>query len=179
METLGLRAPQPPVPPETVQLAQEQLKSLPRSVTLRVHAGETLNTDSEGRPLSLLVRIYTLKNGSAFLSAAYDSFMQAAKEKEALGDDLISVREVLLVPGQKFETQERVPREAGYIGVVALFRAPAVQRWRFAFAADGAVQSGLVLGAHACALSVGIGQPVGALNSIHVSPSLLGTTTCS
>ena len=55
---------------------------------------------------------------------------------------------------------------AAYIGVVALFRAPAGQRWRVSFSASEAQKSGITIGAHACALSVGAGAaPQGASQS--------------
>ena len=45
--------------------------------------------------------------------------------------------------------------------VVGLFRAPATNRWRYAFSTASAERSGLTLGAHACAISVQAGEPIG------------------
>ena len=129
----------------------------PRNVSIRLHAAQRLNTDAEGRPLALVARIYKLRQSAAFEQAPYDSFLDAQKEKTALGADLMEVREVLLVPGQRYEVQEKVSKEAYFIGVVALFRAPAAQRWRATFAAADAERAGITVGLHACALSVGGG----------------------
>ncbi|WP_425253906.1 type VI secretion system lipoprotein TssJ [Janthinobacterium sp. NFX145] len=126
----------------------------PRNVSIRLHAAQRLNTDADGRPLALVARIYKLRQNAAFEQAPYDSFLDAQREKAALGADLMEVKEVLLVPGQRYEVQEKVSKEAYFIGVVALFRAPAAQRWRATFAAADAERGGITVGLHACALSV-------------------------
>ncbi|MGK5056542.1 type VI secretion system lipoprotein TssJ [Janthinobacterium sp. LB2P49] len=125
-----------------------------RNVSIRLHAAQRLNTDADGRPLALVARIYKLRQSAAFEHAPYDSFLDPQREKAALGADLMEVKEVLLVPGQRYEVQEKVSKEAYFIGVVALFRAPAAQRWRATFAAADAERGGITVGLHACALSV-------------------------
>jgi len=129
----------------------------PREVALRLHAAPKLNVDAKGRPLALVARVYKLRQNAAFEAAPYSAFLTPAAEKEAFGADLVDVKDVTLVPGQRYETVEKVPREAGYVGVVALFHAPAPGRWRLAFPAPDAEKAGLTLGLHACALSAGAG----------------------
>src|SRR5471032_1754 len=128
-----------------------------RNVAIRLHASDNLNTDQDGHPLALVARIYKLRQSAAFQQAAYDGFLNAHTERDMLGNDLLEVKEVMLVPSQRYEVVEKVTREAYFIGVVALFRAPAEQRWRLAFAADDAEKNGITVGLHACALSVGSG----------------------
>jgi len=147
LEAAGLRKP-PQLP-----AAQQP----PRTVAIRLHAAERLNVDPGGQPLALVARIYKLRQRAAFDSAPYAAFLSPQAEKDALGSDLLEVKEVTLVPGQHYEVAEQVTREAGYLGVVALFRAPAPQRWRLAFAAAEAEKAGLTVGLHACALSAGAG----------------------
>ena len=137
----------------------------PRNVSIRLHAAQRLNTDADGRPLALVARIYKLRQSAAFEQAPYDSFLDTQREKAALGADLMEVKEVLLVPGQRYEIQEKVSKEAYFIGIVALFRAPAAQRWRATFAAADAERGGITVGLHACALSVG-GGAMAALSSV-------------
>lgn len=146
LQMAGLAKPAPEVP---------EAQKPPRNVSIRLHAGQRLNTDPQGRPLALVARIYKLRQSAVFEQAPYDSFLDAAREKALLGGDLLEVQEVLLVPGQRYEIQEKVGREAAFIGVVALFRAPAAQRWRATFAASAAERDGVSIGLHACALSVG------------------------
>jgi type VI secretion system protein VasD len=136
---------------------EQQLQQQPRKVALHLHAATRLNVDAHGQPLALLVRIYKLRQRSAFAQAPYAAFLSAQAEREALGADLIEVSEVTLVPGQRLDLDQLLAREAGYLGVVALFRAPARQGWRTTFAAADAEKAGITLGLHACALSVGAG----------------------
>ena len=141
-------------PPPALPDAQQP----PRLVSIRLHAAQRLNTDAAGRPLALVARIYKLRQSAAFEQARYDSFLDARREQAALGADLVEVKEVLLVPGQRYEVQEKVSKEASFIGVVALFRAPAAQHWRATFAAADAERAGITVGLYACALSVGGAQ---------------------
>ncbi|HJV01598.1 MAG TPA: type VI secretion system lipoprotein TssJ [Burkholderiaceae bacterium] len=160
LEMIGVR--KPPELPD----AQKP----PRHVAIRLHASPNLNTDASGHPLALVARIYKLRQDAAFRQIGYDSFLNAHTEHALLGNDLLEVKEVLLVPGQRYEVVEQVTREAAFIGVVALFRAPAEQRWRMSFAAGEAEKDGITIGAHACALSVGAGATTA--NGTHAAQPL-------
>jgi type VI secretion system protein VasD len=131
-----------------------------RKVTLRLHAGDVLNVNNELRSLSVVLRVYKLKRLESFLAAPHSSFGLAAAEAAAFGADLVDAREIVLTPGQRHDVVETLPPEAAYLGVVALFRAPADNRWRFAFEAGASAKSGVTLGVHGCALSVAEGAPV-------------------
>ena len=133
------------------------LPKSPRQVALRLHAAPKLNSDAQGRPLALVARIYTLRQSAAFEAAPYDAFLTPDADRAAFGADLVGVREMIVVPGQRYEAIEHVPQEAAYVGVVALFHSPAPQRWRLAFASKEAEKAGLTLGLQACALSAGAG----------------------
>jgi len=145
-----------------VRKSVPEVQKSPRQVALRLHAADKLNSDAQGRPLALVARIYSLRQRAAFEAAPYDAFLTPDADRTALGADLVSVREMIVVPGQRYDTIEHVPREAAFIGVVALFHSPAPQRWRLAFSSIEAEKGGLTLGVQACALSVGAGaQPTG------------------
>ena len=154
LEATGLRKPPP--------LADAQLP--PRSVALRLHAAKRLNLDAKGQSLALLVRVYKLRQRAAFEGAPYAAFLSPEQEREALGSDLLEVRELTLVPGQQLELREKLSREAGFLGVVALFHTPLPQGWRLAFSAAEAEQAGVTIGLHACSMTgsaAGAGIPAG------------------
>jgi type VI secretion system protein VasD len=151
LETVGLR--KPPIP-------DAQLP--PRSVAVRLHAAKHLNVDARGQPLALLVRVYKLRQRTAFEQAPYAAFLSPQAERETLGADLLEVKELTLVPGQQLEINEKLSREAGWLGVVALFHAPLAQGWRLAFAAPEAERAGVTIGLHACAMSAGASGTPGA-----------------
>ncbi len=158
LELVGLKKPEP-----LAGLDGELPKiQLPRKITLRIHAGQVLNGDSSGRALSVVTRIYKLRSTSQFAQATYAMFTATGADKPAFTEDVISVEEIVLRPGQKYEVVETLPTETTHLAVVALFRSPDPQRWRFVFEAKAASKSGITLGAHACALSVAEGEPFGA-----------------
>lgn len=149
--------------PTAPDISAKDLPQINKKVTLRLHAGEILNTDSTGRPLSVVTRIYKLKDTAAFTQATYESFRDAVGSKNAsIEQDVVESREVVLKPGQHYEVIETVTPNVTHLAVVALFRAPSETRWRFVFEAKPAVASGITLGLHGCAMSVAQGVPVAA-----------------
>lgn len=172
LELVGLKRPDPPsLPTELPAGTSGDLPTLngqvpssaaQRQIALRIHAGQVLNTDQAGRSLALVLRIYKLRGTSQFTQTTYPMFAAATADKPLQVDDVISSKEIVLVPGQKYEMVEPMPREATHIAVVALFRSPDNLRWRFIFDSRAATRTGITLGAHGCALSVAVGDPVGA-----------------
>lgn len=158
LELVGLKKPEPPAALEGVELPKV---AAPRKVTLRIHAGQVLNTDPSGRALSVITRIYSLRGTTQFDQATYAMFAASGSERPPYQDDVVAMREVVLAPGQKYEVVETLAKETTHLAVVALFRSPDSQRWRFVFEAKPASASGITLGAHACALSVAEGAPLG------------------
>lgn len=157
LEIVGLKT--PPV----VEQLPKQLPAMPRKVALRLHAGEQLNTDGTGRSLAVVARVYKLRASDAFLQAPYDAFGSTNPDRNAAwGSDVVEVREVVLAPGQRNEVIETIAPGTSHVAVVALFRSPAEQRWRFVFDAKAAANSGITVGLHACAMSVAEGPVIDA-----------------
>lgn len=156
LEAVGLKK------PDTSALNAIPLPPAEYKVPLRIHAAEQLNSDPQGRSLSVVVRVYRLKEASAVSLAPYDAFKNPDAEKLAFGSDVVSVREIVLTPGQQNEVVETLTPAAPYLAVVALFRSPAQGRWRFVFDGKASQQKGVTLGVHGCALSVAVGDPLNA-----------------
>lgn len=126
-------------------------------LSLRIFAGEQLNTTINGKSLSLVMRIYILRSPERLKMLTSQDISTSDSEKDALGDTLISVREVTVIPGKSYDLQLKVPGDATTIGVVGMFRAPFSYRWKLAFDAKNSFDTGIVVGAHACALSASKG----------------------
>nr|WP_246312400.1 type VI secretion system lipoprotein TssJ [Aquabacterium terrae] len=157
LELVGLKAPAVP------EGLPKELPQGPRKVALRLHAGDLLNTDSAGRSLSIVARVYKLRASMAFMQAPYASFGQDTNPRDAAwSGDVIESRELVLAPGQRHEVIETLAPDASHLAVVALFRAPAEQRWRFVFDARAAARTGITVGLHGCAMSVAEGPAVDA-----------------
>lgn len=170
LEMVGLKKPELP-PMEMPAGAGGELPTLngqmprlpqQRRVAVRIHAGQVLNTDSSGRSLAVVVRLYSLKGTTQFTQATYAMFAAGNSDKPFSNGDVITSKEVVLVPGQKYEMLEPLPNEATHLAVVALFRSPDSQRWRFVFDARSAMKTGITVGVHGCAMSVAVGETVGA-----------------
>lgn len=140
-------------------VSPEMLKALtsPTKIPLRIHASDRLNSDGANRPLSLVVKIYKLRGYEDFMRAPYTSFAQAPYAHE----EVISSRELVLLPGQRYEVEESLPKNVSHLAIVALFKSPEEYRWRFVFDVASSAKEGVTLGAHQCALSVSQGETVG------------------
>ena len=157
-KTLGLIGLQTADSDKAPAVSPETLKALaPARMPLRIHASDQLNHDGAARPLSLVVKIYKLKSYEDFLRAPYSAFSQDVLKT----DDVIASRELVLLPGQRYEVEESLPKDAAYLAVVALFKSPDAGRWRFVFDLATSAKDGVTLGAHQCALSVSQGETVG------------------
>jgi type VI secretion system protein VasD len=143
----------------------------PRTVPLKLHAAANLNAGSSAQALALAVRVYKLRQPATFQQLHFGVFLDADAERAALGNDLLEVKEVMLIPGQRVEVLEKVTREAPFIGAVALFRAPAPQRWRLVFPAAEAEKAGVTVGLSACAIGAGQGAAPLASPADAVKPS--------
>lgn len=136
-----------------VGMAADTQDATPQSIPLRLYAGDNLNAADDRRALAVVVRVYQLRSLQRFQDTPFDDFLDADREREALGDDLIDVREILLMPGQRHEITEQLTADGAHLGVVALFRAPARSRWRLAFDTVEAADEGITIGLHACAMT--------------------------
>jgi type VI secretion system protein VasD len=159
LSLVGVKPPEAPNVPNAPEVPDSALPD--RRISLKIYASPSLNVSDDGQALGVVVRIYRLRSADNFQSALPEVFGDKDKEKEAFGSELVSAREVVIKPGLHYETVDKFGREARFIGIVALFRKPADGRWRQVFDAARAEVSGIVMGAHACALSVQVGQAIG------------------
>ena len=122
--------------------SEKDASHAPRALPIRLNAGEVVNATEDGESLALLVRVYQLRHDAAFAQLAYSQAGQTDEEKRVLGEDLVAVRELMLLPGKSVTLDEKLPAEAKVIGVVALFRAPAHERWKMALNTDASASDG-------------------------------------
>ena len=134
------------------------LSKISRDLPIKIYAGDQLNLTSNGKPLSLVVKIYVLRSPEHLKTLTYQQITSADGEKEALGEELVSVREIVLLPGKMYDGILKVPGDATTIGVVGMFRAPYQSRWKLGFESKLSFDGGITIGAHACALSASKGS---------------------
>lgn len=136
-------------------------QSGPQRVGLRLHAGQLLNVNEQGQSLSVVVRLFKLRERTAFEQTPHDVF-QKSGSGQGLGlvADIVESRDLVMTSGQKYEVVETLGPDVRYFAIAILFRSPAEQRWRFIFDAKAAAATGITLGLHGCAASVAAGQPL-------------------
>lgn len=157
-KTLSLVGLQVAAPAGVTPVSSEMVQAITAStkIPMRIHASDQLNSGTSTRPLSLVLKIYKLKGYEDFMRSPYATFAQGAYTHE----DVISSREVVLLPGQRLEVEETLPKGTKYLAIVAMFKSPDDQRWRFVFDVNRSAKQGVTLGAHQCALSVSQGETV-------------------
>jgi len=103
--------------------------SPPKPVATKVDimAAADINPDGDGRASPVVVRLFQLRTDAEFAGARY--FPLYDKEKEVLGQSLISRDEFPMAPGAKLEQDLPVSPETRFFGVTVGFRDPAAQ-WR-------------------------------------------------
>ena len=97
------------------------------SLKVTLVSSDHVNPDKNGKPLSVVVRVYQLSNKDRFEKADFLSLVKA--DQRLLDKDLLSRREVTLLPDSKEVIKEDRKDGAQYIGVMAMFR-EGDQVWR-------------------------------------------------
>lgn len=142
-------------------------------LSIKLFAGDQLNTTDTSTSLSLVMKIYILRSPERLRTLTSAQIASSDSEKEGLGEDLVAVREIIVLPGKSYDLVVKVPGEAATIGIVGTFRAPFSSRWKLAFDAKRSFDSGIIVGAHACALSASQGALITDISPISVQ-SLVG-----
>lgn len=110
-------------------------------VILTSDGGNQLNPDSDGKPLSVVMRVYQLTDLERFAASDADTLWDAPDK--ALGNTLVEAREIILLPGIGQIDQWPLAKNARYVGVAAFFRDDQNARWKVAFDADSLRKDGI------------------------------------
>lgn len=101
---------------------------------LRIHAAINTNPNDSGRPSPLVLRIYELSARNAFESS--DFFNLYDSPEQTLGNDLVSVEDLVVRPGENYTHPMSLNRKTRFIGVVAAFRDIQDAQWALVAEAD-------------------------------------------
>jgi type VI secretion system protein VasD len=100
----------------------------PARVNVVLSAAQNINPDPSGQPLSVVVRIYQLKDPGRLETADYNAIWKS--DKQTLSDDFLDRQERIVQPGVRETLEIRTSPLTAYLGVVALFRNPSGDTWR-------------------------------------------------
>ncbi|WP_263771374.1 type VI secretion system lipoprotein TssJ [Propionivibrio soli] len=118
--------------PFTVLLVSSLLgcSSTPKQYTIRGDGDSTLNRDISGKSLSVVVRIYQLKDAREFSKLTFDTLAAGYPDAELLGPALLDKTDVIVVPGGNYSSTEKLLDETRFVGIVGFFRNPDRHHWR-------------------------------------------------
>ncbi|MBM3115235.1 type VI secretion system lipoprotein TssJ [Jeongeupia naejangsanensis] len=126
----------------------------PKDYAIQGEAAPVINRDTGGKPLSIVVRVYQLKDAAEFNKLTFDATSSGKSDAELLGNDLISRSELVLVPGSKQAIKDQIKPETRFVGVVGYFRKPDTNHWRFLVDASDVRSDGLTFKVQDCYLQV-------------------------
>lgn len=104
----------------------------PHRFRLLVHAegAPTLNRDPQGHALSVVVRVFQLKDRDGFARLTFDRAASPCPGAELLGAECLASHEFTLLPGTTHVLREPLHPETAFVGVCGAFRSPDPHFWR-------------------------------------------------
>lgn len=104
--------------------------SVPKQYGIRGEGDQVLNRDINGKSLSVVVRVYQLRDAREFSKLTFDALASGHPETELLGPALLDKTDAIVVPGGNYVSTEKLHEEARFVGIVAFFRNPDPRYWR-------------------------------------------------
>jgi type VI secretion system protein VasD len=111
----------PPAPPAVVT-------EPPTVVNLKISSAANLNADANGAGAPVMLRIYQLRETSAFNSA--DFFSLFDKDQATLGSEMARKQELLIKPNDQQTLSLQLESDIKALGVFAAFRQLDSAQWR-------------------------------------------------
>lgn len=91
-------------------------------LNIDLSARDALNADDAGRPTSVAVRVYQLKDRKLFDQASYNDLLK--NDRTVLAQDLRDSMAAVLNPGASASLSQPMQADTQYVAVVALYRNP-------------------------------------------------------
>jgi type VI secretion system protein VasD len=102
--------------------------AMPAPYSIVISADTNINPDHQNRAMPVEVRLYELKNSSNFESM--DFYTLFNKDAQALGGDVLSKDQLMLLPGQRITLARKANPDARMLGVYVAFRSVEKSIWR-------------------------------------------------
>ncbi|MFL9927190.1 type VI secretion system lipoprotein TssJ [Herbaspirillum lusitanum] len=113
----------------TVSVARSVFTKQVKVLNIDFKAREQLNPDDNQKSLSVVVRVYQLKDHKTFDSASYRDLLR--NDKSILAGDLLDSRGLMLLPGTTASLSQPMQEGTRFIGVAVFFRKTALDtHWR-------------------------------------------------
>ena len=102
----------------------------PEPVRVSIRASDRLNPGENGESLATTVRVYQLRDVSKLEAASLEQLLD--NDRAVLADDLLSVSELTLYPGETAAPSLSRREGAVFLAMVAFFRHTSGSAWRVA-----------------------------------------------
>ncbi len=97
-------------------------------VRMDIAGSPNLNIDEKNQPLPVVIRVYQLTATNRFVNSTFEDLWK--RDLSALGNTLLSRKEVVVVPGKYIRIEFRKHEKARFVAVMAIFRQPGEKGWR-------------------------------------------------
>ena len=124
--------------------------SSPKQYAIRGDGDPSLNRDINGKSLSVVVRIYQLKDAQEFSKLTFDTLASGRPESDFLGSALLDKTDAVIIPGGSYENSQKLLEDTKFVGIVAFFRKPDPYYWRQLAEADDVRSNGLAFKVQDC-----------------------------
>lgn len=110
-------------------LKPDKREELPVPLEITLGAAERVNPSANGRPSPIAVRLFELTKETKFSTAGYFE-LTTDDGKAALGEELISSEEFILLPGEVRVIRKQAAPDSRFLGIVAGYRDLSGSTWR-------------------------------------------------
>jgi len=110
-------------------LKPDKREELPVPLEITLGAAERVNPSVNGRPSPIAVRLFELTKETKFSAAGYVDLM-AEDAKTALGEELLTSEEFVLLPGEVRVIRKHAALDSRFLGIVAGYRDLSGSTWR-------------------------------------------------
>ncbi|MCL2645350.1 MAG: type VI secretion system lipoprotein TssJ [Betaproteobacteria bacterium] len=110
-------------------LKPDKREELPVPLEITLGASERVNPSVSGRPSPIAVRLFELTKDTKFSAAGYFELM-AEDGKAALGEEMLTSEEFVLLPGEVRVIRKRAASDSRFLGIVAGYRDLSGSTWR-------------------------------------------------
>ncbi|HKS33488.1 MAG TPA: type VI secretion system lipoprotein TssJ [Enterobacteriaceae bacterium] len=120
----------------TVAMTRSLFYKQVKNLHLDIQAREAINNNAGGIALSTVIRVYQLKERTAFDSTDYPSLF--AEDSQALKADLLVEKDIRLQPGGAVTVDMPMDKNAQYVAVAGMFISPDLvnNTWRVVLSRD-------------------------------------------
>lgn len=97
-----------------------------KDLYIQFNADKSPNADKNNHPLSVMVRVYQLKDKNAFIQSNYKDLLN--DKNENVKEDTLTQYDIPLKPTDKILLHRPLETDTIYIGVAAFFKQPDLQK---------------------------------------------------